>query len=189
MYLHENGYGVDKEIPTILIAASSFDDIIAILLFGIFTDMGFNKVGEEKNEPYETIYIHVYQIAAGVAVGLTLGLILGLILKKAPNNRVYKSIKLVLILLILTIIIVAVELSGFVESRYICVLLFGYMLNNFWGNNKPDYYLSIIWTYMSPFLFGTIGAAINLDQLEFSVVPLSIAIIVTGLIFRMLTTY
>jgi hypothetical protein len=189
MYLQENGYGVDKEIPTILIAAASFDDIIAILLFGMFSDMEFSKVGTTHHEPYETAYIHVYQIATGIIVGLSFGLILGLSLRNKPNTRPYKFLKLILVLITLIVIIAAVELSGFVESRYIWVLLFGYMLNNWWGKNKPDAYLGFVWTCMSPLLFGSIGAAIDFSELDFSYVPLSITIIIVGGIFRMAATY
>ena len=34
--LQAEGYGIDKAIPTICIAASSFNDIIAITVFRIF---------------------------------------------------------------------------------------------------------------------------------------------------------
>jgi hypothetical protein len=34
--LHEKGYGVEKAIPTICVAAASFNDIIAITIFRIF---------------------------------------------------------------------------------------------------------------------------------------------------------
>jgi hypothetical protein len=34
--LHGEGYGVEKSIPTICIAASSFNDILAITVFRIF---------------------------------------------------------------------------------------------------------------------------------------------------------
>lgn len=43
MILHKAGYGVKKGIPTSMIAASSFDDIIAITAFGIFTTIAFNE--------------------------------------------------------------------------------------------------------------------------------------------------
>ena len=42
MILHNKDYGVKKGIPTTLIAASSFDDIIAISVFSIFLTIGFN---------------------------------------------------------------------------------------------------------------------------------------------------
>jgi solute carrier family 9B (sodium/hydrogen exchanger), member 1/2 len=42
MILQKAGYGVKKGIPTTLIAASSFDDIIAITVFGICISIAFN---------------------------------------------------------------------------------------------------------------------------------------------------
>ena len=42
MILHKKEYGTKKGIPTTLIAASSFDDIIAISVFSIFLTIAFN---------------------------------------------------------------------------------------------------------------------------------------------------
>ena len=81
MYLQENGYGIDKDIPTTLIAAASFDDIVAITLFIVFTDIEFNKVGDNSSSPIETIYTNLYKIATGVVLGLLIGAIVGYLLK------------------------------------------------------------------------------------------------------------
>lgn len=43
MILHKNDYGIAKGIPTTLIAASSFDDIIAISVFSIFLTIAFTE--------------------------------------------------------------------------------------------------------------------------------------------------
>lgn len=43
MILQNAGYGVKKGIPTSLIAASSFDDIIAITVFSVFLTISFNE--------------------------------------------------------------------------------------------------------------------------------------------------
>lgn len=42
MLLHKSGYGVKAGIPTSMIAASSFDDIIAITAFGVFITIAKN---------------------------------------------------------------------------------------------------------------------------------------------------
>ena len=44
MILHNAGYGVKKGIPTTLIAASSFDDIIAITVFSVFLTITFDSL-------------------------------------------------------------------------------------------------------------------------------------------------
>ena len=40
--LHARGYGVDKGIPTLVIAASSIDDVIAITGFGVVLGITFS---------------------------------------------------------------------------------------------------------------------------------------------------
>lgn len=41
--LHEKGYGVDKGIPTLVIAAASVDDVLAISGFGVTLGIAFSK--------------------------------------------------------------------------------------------------------------------------------------------------
>lgn len=48
MILHKADYGVKKGIPTTLIAASSFDDIIAITIFSVFLSVGITSAKGEK---------------------------------------------------------------------------------------------------------------------------------------------
>ena len=45
MILHKAEYGTKKGIPTTMIAASSFDDISAITVFGIMVSLAFEEVG------------------------------------------------------------------------------------------------------------------------------------------------
>ena len=41
--LQRKGFGVEQGIPTLVMAASSFDDVIAISLFGIFLGIAFSE--------------------------------------------------------------------------------------------------------------------------------------------------
>ena len=41
--LQEKGYGLDKGIPTLVIAAASVDDVLAISGFGIVLGMAFSE--------------------------------------------------------------------------------------------------------------------------------------------------
>ena len=58
--LQHEGYGVEKSIPTICIAASSFNDILAITVFRIFMELAFDEAGSshEKLDIVEFV-IHV----------------------------------------------------------------------------------------------------------------------------------
>ena len=75
------------------------------------------------------------------------------------------------------IIIAGVTLSNFSQSLYLSILFFSYTLNRIWGKNKPDDYLAFIWKYMAPFLFGTIGAAIDLSDLQGDLIPKAILLV------------
>ena len=60
MLLQDGGYGVEKGIPTTLIAASSFDDIIAITIFGICSTVAFNQLGTSDESPVEAVLVNLY---------------------------------------------------------------------------------------------------------------------------------
>lgn len=62
MKLYKEGYGVEKEIPTTLIASASFSDIIAIELFGLFTELEINDVGEKTHSVEENLLNNFIQI-------------------------------------------------------------------------------------------------------------------------------
>lgn len=51
MILHKADYGVVKGIPTTLIAAASFDDIIAITVFSVFLSIGMNGAPKAPVDP------------------------------------------------------------------------------------------------------------------------------------------
>jgi solute carrier family 9B (sodium/hydrogen exchanger), member 1/2 len=77
MVLHKAGYGVDKGIPTTMIAAASFDDIIAITVVGICLNIAFNEAPGGVAESNDSIAFEVcfngVQIVVGLAVGLCAG--------------------------------------------------------------------------------------------------------------------
>lgn len=41
--LQEDGYGVKEGIPTLVMAASSCDDVLAISMFGVFLGIAFSE--------------------------------------------------------------------------------------------------------------------------------------------------
>uniref|UniRef100_A0A0L8HCD6 Cation/H+ exchanger transmembrane domain-containing protein n=1 Tax=Octopus bimaculoides TaxID=37653 RepID=A0A0L8HCD6_OCTBM len=45
LYLQDNGYGIDKGIPTLVIAAASIDDVLAITGFGVVLGIAFSEAG------------------------------------------------------------------------------------------------------------------------------------------------
>jgi NhaP-type Na+/H+ or K+/H+ antiporter len=58
--LQHKRYGVDKSIPTICIAASSFNDILAITVFRIFQELAFDEAGSDSELDIHEFLIHVF---------------------------------------------------------------------------------------------------------------------------------
>ena len=186
MHLQKDGYGVDKEIPTTLIASASFSDIIAIEIFGIFTEFELNKVSDKKKGNENDIFFNLVFIVCGIIAGAFTGLFLGLALVKLKKKLFIKTLG---ILACLVIFITIVHFTHYYESLFVCTLTFAYVLHLIWKDEKPQKQMHWVLKFMKPFLFGTIGAAIKIDELKPEVIPYAILIVSCGLIIRCVVTY
>ena len=57
-----------------------------------------------------------------------------------------------------------------------------------WGHDRPDHYLNVLFSYITPFLFGTVGAAMVFSEIDSSVLGYAILIIFVGVSFRWAST-
>ena len=123
MILHNAGYGTKKGIPTTMIAASSFDDIIAITIFAVFLTITFNTASggsdEEVNIMLE-VGLNVVQIIGGLIVGLLFGWTMKF-MKRCPM-----SFKFIFTLTIAILTPVVCNYGNFPEAKYIFIIFYGY---------------------------------------------------------------
>merc|ERR1740128_965958 len=85
MSLSERGYGVKKGIPTLVIAACSADDVVAISGFGIFLGITFNS-----DASITKLVLHgPIEVAIGLAFGLTWGILAQWIPNRNHKNMVF----------------------------------------------------------------------------------------------------
>ena len=186
MHLMKDGYGVEKQIPSTLIASASFSDIIAIELFGIFTQIEINRVEDKQLSIFDDFVLLFIWISFGLVVGLVAGLIVGFGLKKFKKHL---YVKLVAILIVLGIFLFIVEKYHIHEALFIATLAFAYVVHQIWKDDKPQKELQKCLKISKPFLFGTIGAAIKFEDIELSLFPMAILIILVALLVRCLVTY
>lgn len=153
MILHKAEYGTKKGIPTTMIAASSFDDIAAITVFGICASMAFEEVGageskisgikgdgeghpESKSIP-ETIGRNLLEIVSGWVFGMIMGWVTGLIfnnIKLDDHKMIYIKTTFMVVLAAFTPILA--HITEFPEGKYISIIFFGYSCNCFWKTNR-----------------------------------------------------
>ena len=180
LVLKEGGYGQKKEIPTLILAGASIDDVFAITLFGSFLTMA---LGEGADIGKQILDIPI-SIAAGVVGGIVLGYVLLKIFEGFHMRDTRKAI------IFMAVAISLHHLEG-LDILPVASLL-GIMAMGFIILEKNDDLakrlaakFNKIWIVAELLLFVLIGAAVDLGVVAESGV-LGVAIIGVGLVGRWL---
>lgn len=159
--LKEHGYGHRKEIPTIILAGSSIDDVFAITLFGVFLDMTMVKAASAMN----SIGFQLLKIPISIITGISIGLICGYLLikyfKKADIRDTRKVLKFFIIAMLLYQL---QETRVFPFASLLGVMAMGFIILEMDGElaNRLSSKFAKIWVFAEIILFVFIGAEFNL---------------------------
>jgi NhaP-type Na+/H+ or K+/H+ antiporter len=147
MILQKGNFGTKKGIPMCLIAASSFDDIIAITVFGVMVTLAFENVNagksdlsgitpEENPTIVETIARNFLEIGSGLAYGFLIGfaMIFFNYIKIDDKKKVWMKAGFMVMLAIISPILA--HITEFPEAKYIGIIFFGYACNCAWMTNR-----------------------------------------------------
>uniref|UniRef100_F6V2D6 Cation/H+ exchanger transmembrane domain-containing protein n=1 Tax=Monodelphis domestica TaxID=13616 RepID=F6V2D6_MONDO len=99
LMLQDKGFGIKKGIPTLLVAASSFDDILAITGFNAFLNITFST-----GPVYQTLLKGLFEAIISVIIGVTMGLFCRYFPSKDQKARHWQRAGLILGLSILAVI-------------------------------------------------------------------------------------
>ena len=150
MILQKMEYGVKKGIPTTLIAASSFDDIIAISVFALFLTIAFSQAsgGEDEEEVHilEELGFVGLQILGGLVCAFALGFCMKLFNKCDPKKTIWPKF-FVTLLLAVSVPILCDMIIFVPEAKFIFVIFFGYSCFRVWGEDKPEHELAVFWMF------------------------------------------
>lgn len=178
--LMDEGYGVDKGIPQLILAGASVDDVYVIVLFTTFLGM----IQGQGISVISFVNIPV-SIVLGIAIGLATGYILSLYFEKIHIRDTTK----VLIILCISFILVVTEDSlntPITFSALIAIMFIGI------GLKKKREIVAIrlskkyekLWVAAEVLLFVLVGAAINIEYIG-KVGPVAVLLIIGALVFRM----
>ncbi len=181
--LKKERYGEDKQIPTLLLAGTSIDDVFAITIFSFFLSLG--TTGEVS------IVESVLKIPLSIVLGVLGGLVIGyLFIKLFDFKKLFHS-NVERLLLLLT---GAIGFYTFGETIGIASLLgimaIGFLITD--QREKMGVELSTtllsIWFFAQILLFSLVGAEVNITvALEAGLMGL--VIIIVGLLFRTLGVF
>ena len=180
--LTDRKYGTKKGIPTAMLVASSFDDIVSITAFGIAISFAFDGLtgGSIADDIGRIIWKNALYIVTGVVLGAVLGL--GLWLVRKANMHV----KFIIMVVVAISDPFIAYFANFKESKYVGIISFGYFCSRAWGKDKPDALLAKFWKYCAPLVFSTVGASVQFKDISLNVFGFAILAIFVGLIFRIL---
>ncbi|CAG5128446.1 unnamed protein product [Candidula unifasciata] len=188
--LSERGYGLNKGIPTLVIAACSLDAVLAITGFGVMLGISFSS-----GDLVWTVFKGPLEALVGVAFGLFYGVLLWYLPQKSSKNLVlFRSALLLAGGLMAIFGSKAIDWSG---SGPLGCLTVAFVAAFRWkdeyrstGQKNPvEDVTAVLWMVFQPLLFGLIGSAVNISSLESDTVGFGIAILFLGLTVRMVVAY
>jgi solute carrier family 9B (sodium/hydrogen exchanger), member 1/2 len=176
----ESGLGQDKEVPTIVLAGASLDDVFAITLFSIFLGL---STGQDVQISRALLDIPI-SILGGILPGIVVGFGLAWYFRKY-HERIRATEKM---LLLLGMAVLLVDIG---ENIHTAALL-GVMTTGFILLERVEHVahelaakLKKIWIFAEIILFVLIGLSVDL-QVAWNAGLTGLLIISGGLVFRSL---
>lgn len=176
--LKEEGYGTDKDVPTMMLAGASLDNVIVITMFTLF--LGLAK-GEELSL-IRTLLMVPWSLLLGILPGLALGFFLVWFFEQYYDK--IRATEKVLLLLGLSVILVQVG-DWIHTAALLGIMTIGFILLARAERVAMElsHKLSKLWVFSEIVLFVLIGMSVRLD-VALNVGPLALILITGGLIAR-----
>ncbi len=181
----DRGRGAKKGIPTLLLGASSIDDVFVIVLFTIFLGM---YGGGEVN-----VWAKLAEIPVSIVLGIISGVIPGYILYRLFQEYDWKPPKRTLVVLGAAISLTWLEQTC--EKWVPVASLLGVMAIGFIILEKSEPIAHVIsqklkklWVFAELLLFVLVGAQVNI-HVAWKAGLEGILVILVGLVFRSVGTY
>lgn len=176
----EEGYGIDKSIPQLILAGASVDDVFVIVIFTAFTSLA--STGNIKASSF-------LQIPISIILGILAGMVTGTLLVKFFRRfHMRDSIKL---LIILSFSFLLIELQNRLEgtipiSGLLAIMSLGIIINQKYNvlSHRLSQKYNKLWVAAEIFLFVLVGATVDLKY-AISAGISSIVLVLGALLFRM----
>ena len=184
LHLMEEGYGVKKSIPQLILAGASVDDVFVIVLFTAFTALASG--GEVSIGSFVQIPI---AIVVGIAIGIGVGILLVIFFKKWHLRDSMK----ILIILSISFLLIEMEhrLVDIVPmSGLLAIMTLGIILNRQYGALAKRLAIKYnkLWVAAEVILFVLVGATVDLNYaIKAGVV--AVMVVLGALIIRMLGVF
>lgn len=182
--LMDEGYGSNRNIPQLILAGASVDDVYVIVLFTTF-------IGMAQGDGISIMrFVNIpVSIVLGILIGLIAGRALALFFEKVHMRDTVK----IMIMLSVSFVLVSIEDSmttPITFSALIAIMFMGVSLQKY--RKEVSKRLSLkynkLWVGAEVFLFVLVGATVNISYLG-KVGVTAVIVIAGALVFRMLGVF
>merc|ERR1711942_90989 len=189
MSLSGRGYGVAKGIPTLVIAACSADDVVAISGFGIFMGLTFSK-----GKPLWELILHG---PIEVIIGVSFGVFWGILAQWIPNKD-HHHVAFFRWLILLgggLIALFGSHLIDFDAAGSLSTIIMAFVAGIEWrregwdSNNPVSKTFHKMWIILEPAVFALIGTEIEIKNINPQTLGLSMLVLVIALMVRTLVDF
>ncbi|XP_036045390.1 sodium/hydrogen exchanger 9B1 isoform X1 [Onychomys torridus] len=184
LLLQENGYGVEKGIPTLLVAASSMDDVVAITGFNTFLSMVFSSGSVVSN---------ILSSLRDVFIGVLVGIVMGIFIQHFPSGDQERLTqrRAFLVLSICISAVLGCQHLGLHGSGGLVTLVLSFMAAKKWAKEKVGIQTIVanMWNVFQPLLFGLVGTEVSVEALESKTIGMCIATLGFALSARIIATF
>ena len=178
--LMDEGYGVNKSVPQMILAGASVDDVFVIVMFSVFTGLA------QGNGVSAVSFIRIpVSIILGILIGMAAGAILAIYFKKI---HIRDTVKVIIFLCISFLLVTAEDrFSDIIPfASLIAVMCIGIALQR--NRKEAAVRLSVkfnkLWVCAEVILFVLVGATVNISYAISA--GISAVILIFGvLLFRM----
>lgn len=178
--LMDEGYGVNKSVPQMILAGASVDDVFVIVMFSVFTGLA------QGNGVSAVSFIKIpVSIILGILIGMAAGTILAIYFKKV---HIRDTVKVIIFLCISFLLVTAEDrFSDIIPfASLIAVMCIGIALQR--NRKEAAVRLSVkfnkLWVCAEVILFVLVGATVNISYAISA--GISAVILIFGvLLFRM----
>jgi NhaP-type Na+/H+ or K+/H+ antiporter len=177
--------GTKKGIPTLILGASSVDDVFVIVVFSILLGM---YAGSHSN-----IWIKILAIPESIILGIALGAISGYILYHLFEKFRLRATKMTIVVVAVSVLLIWIEeelKTKIAISALLGVMTIGFILieKSEIRAHKISHKLTKIWIFAEILLFVLVGAQVNIT-VAFDAGLAGAALIIVALIGRSIGTY
>jgi len=189
MSLSGRGYGLEKGIPTLVIAACAADDVVAISGFGIFMGITFSS-----GAPLWKLILHG---PIEVVIGVAFGGLWGFLAQWIPNKE-HHHVAFFRWLVLFgggLIALFGAHLIHYDGAGGLATIIMAFVAgmqwrSEGWGDHNPvTKTFQRMWIILQPVIFALIGTEIQVDKIDLTTLGYSLLVLVLALIIRMVATY